>query len=393
MYAREGHDNLDSSQGVASVIRPSFFFEQLQASGITFFAGVPDSLLEEFCSYAGEQVPKHHHVIAANEGGAVAIACGHYLASGEMALVYLQNSGLGNALNPLLSLADRDVYGLPLLLLVGWRGAPGLEEQPQHCKQGRVTIPLLEAAEIQYQVAETDEKKVAGQVRELVRIARQRSEPVALVMPKDAFSLNQPVPSPSTAYKMDRENALKLVLRCSRAGEDVIISTTGRISRELYELREREGAGHAADFLSIGSMGHASQIALGVALARPDRRVLCLDGDGAMIMHLGSLVVTGQEKPKNFRHIVFNNGMHESVGGQPTAGFSCSLADIAAAAGYIDTHLVTTEEGLSELLPVFCDKPGPSLLEIRIKPGARDDLGRPKNSPVELRDLFMKYLA
>ena len=347
------------------------FVGQINESGVTFFTGVPDSLLKSFCAYVTDNCGENH-VIAANEGGAVGLAAGHYLATGRPALVYMQNSGQGNAVNPLCSLADPDVYSIPIVLLVGWRGEPDVKDEPQHMKQGKVTVSLFETLGIPTDVLPNEEVAALELTRKMVEQAKAESRPVALIVRKGLFAeykLQNKKPDIAT---LPREQAIEGVLR-TLPKDAVIVSTTGMISREVYEIRERLGQGHERDFLTVGSMGHASMIALGIAKAQPDRKVYCLDGDGASIMQMGNMAIVGQSGCSNLTHIVFNNAAHDSVGGQPTVGGSIDLPAVAASCGY-------NREG------------SPTFKEIKVAKGARKDLGRPKEPPLVNKALYMKTL-
>ncbi len=375
-----------------SRITPEQFYGWLTERGVEFFTGVPDSLLKNFCAYVTDNAGDRH-VIAANEGGAVALACGYHLATGGVPVVYLQNSGQGNTINPLLSLADPEVYGIPLILIIGWRGQPGGNDEPQHVKQGKVTLGLMEAMGIPTRLLPKDPDSAQTCVAELLSLARETSAPVAMVVEKgtfDAYTLQQP--DEANGYVLSREEAIE----CIAAGLrdfDVIVSTTGKASRELYDYRQRAGGSRGQEFLTVGSMGHASQIALGVALARPDRQVVCIDGDGAMIMHLGSTAIIGTHAGPNYKHIVLNNGAHESVGGQPTVGFRVSFPAIAEACGYRRTWQATTADEVRSRVRALLETDGPALLEVRVGKGARADLGRPRSTPQENKAAFMKFLG
>lgn len=354
------------------MIEVSNFVSFLTANGVDFFCGVPDSLLKNFCAYVTDHCADAH-MIAANEGGAVALAAGHYLATGKLACVYMQNSGQGNAVNPLCSLVDPDVYSIPMVLLVGWRGEPGVHDEPQHVKQGKVTITLFETLGIPTEVLPDDEFAARGLVEKTLKRAREESRPVALVVRKGLFAdYRLQNKKPDIADKK-REMVIEELL--GKLPEDaVIVSTTGMISRELYETRNRRGEGHARDFLTVGSMGHASMIALGIAKAQPNRPVICLDGDGASIMQMGNMAIVGKSGCTNLTHVILNNAAHDSVGGQPTVGGEIDLPSIANAMGYNTIN-------------------GPIFREIRVAKGARKDLGRPKEPPQANKALFMETLA
>ncbi|GMV42677.1 MAG: phosphonopyruvate decarboxylase [Myxococcales bacterium] len=370
------------------MIHPGDFFSALEARGVSFFTGVPDSLLKDLCAYVTDHAPAERHVIAANEGGAVGLAAGHHLATGRVPVVYMQNSGLGNTVNPVTSLADPEVYGIPMLLIVGWRGEPGVKDEPQHVKMGRITPDVVTALGVEQAVLPDTMDEALPVLERALSWARERSAPFALLVRKGTFAKYKLQSAAPDVYPMTREHAIGLVATALPA-DTLIVSTTGMPSRELFEQRELRGEPHDGDFLTVGSMGHTSQIALGVALERPERTVVCLDGDGAVLMHMGSLGMVGTLAPRNYRHIVVNNGAHDSVGGQPTVAFQVDLCAVAAACGYASTVRVSSEEELRDVLPGFVAGDGPGFLEIRVCKGARSDLGRPTMTPRELKERFM----
>ena len=330
---------------------------------------MPDSLLKNLCAYITDNIARENNIIAANEGNAVGLAAGYHLATGKVGCVYMQNSGEGNIVNPLLSLMDADVYQMPLLLIVGWRGEPGVHDEPQHVKQGKVTLPLLETMGVPYAVLDEN---------------WQNQVTLAL----------KTIQSANAVYVLSREEAIKIVVNKLR-DDDIIVSTTGMISRELFEYREAKKQGHAHDFLTVGSMGHASQIALGIALQKPNRRVIVFDGDGAMLMHMGGMAIIGDYNPKNLVHIVFNNGAHDSVGGQPTVGQKIDVEAIAKAIGYKDVVSADSQESLilamNHVNHAVID--GVSLINVNVHKGNRKDLGRPTTTPQQNKEALMKELA
>jgi len=366
------------------------FFQQLIENNIDFFAGVPDSLLKNICAYITANSPKNKHIITANEGAAVALGAGYHLATGRIPLIYMQNSGIGNAVNPLMSLADKEVYSIPMILLIGWRGEPGVKDEPQHIKQGRVTTTMLDSMEIPYFTIDdnSDYKKI---IKDSVRIALVSSSPVALLVRKNAFSSFSLKSESEVESELTREHALDQILRFIPENS-VIVSTTGMLSRELFELREKYNQSHRSDFLTVGSMGHTSQIAMGIALAKPERQVFCLDGDGSAIMHLGSYAIAGSLNFKNLKIIVFNNGAHDSVGGQPTIGNFLDFPKIANAVGLNSFNSVESEQQIEQIMPSFINAEHSSFLEIKIRKGARKDLGRPTSSPIQNKEIFQKFL-
>ncbi|MCR5270171.1 MAG: phosphonopyruvate decarboxylase [Prevotella sp.] len=362
-------------------------YEALIASGIDMFTGVPDSLLKNICAYITDTAPREKHIIAANEGNAVGIAAGHYLATGKPALVYMQNSGLGNTVNPLLSLADEKVYSIPMVLMIGWRGEPGVHDEPQHVKQGEVTLALLDAMQIPYIILED-----ASQIKAQVELSLERKAPTAIVIRKGTFGSYKLKNARSNNNPLSREDAMKLVVDHLK-DSDVIVSTTGKLSRELFEYREAKQQGHGHDFLTVGSMGHSSSIALGIALEKPNRRVFCFDGDGAFIMHTGALGIVASMNPRNYFHILFNNDAHESVGGQPTIGYELDAVTMAKASGYKQALRATTREEMIAALQQLETTEGPVLLELRVKIDSREDLGRPTTTPIQNKEAFMEELG
>ena len=392
------------------------FVGGLKAAGVDFFTGVPDSLLKSFCAYVTDTCGERH-VVAANEGGAVGLAAGHYLATGCPALVYMQNSGQGNAINPLCSLADPDVYSIPMVLLVGWRGEPGVKDEPQHVKQGKVTVSLFETLDIPTEVLPDDESAALELTRKMVERAKAESRPVALIVRKGLFAECKLQNKKPDVASLKREDAIEGVLR-ALPDDSVVVSTTGMISREVYETRERLGQDHSRDFLTVGSMGHAIMIALGIARAQPSRRVYCLDGDGASIMHLGNMAIAGQSGCANLTHIVLNNAAHDSVGGQPTVGGDIDFERVAEELGYnvlqspqdqyvnrdgigVDevaagmSWLVTTEEQSKQCKLDYYDEllKKPNFILFKVAKGVRKDLGRPKEPPQVNKALYMKMLG
>lgn len=373
------------------MLSPRIFIESLASKGVDFFAGVPDSLLKNVCAYISDTIDSRHNIIAANEGAAVGLAAGHYLATGNIPCVYMQNSGEGNAINPLASLTDREVYNIPVLLVIGWRGEPGVHDEPQHVKQGKVTIPLLDAMGIRNEILSRQEDGFREQLERAMRYMTESGEAFALIVRKDTFEPYTPQRKETNEYPLSREEAIQRVAE-ALGPKDIVVSTTGMISRELFEYREIRGDGHGRDFLTVGSMGHASQIALGIALEKTDRKVWCFDGDGAALMHLGSMAIIAGSAPENYIHVIFNNGAHDSVGGQPTVGLKVSFTAIAKAAGYKEATLATTAEELDSALKAIMDYDGPALLEVRVHRGNRKDLGRPTTTPTQNKNSLMAFL-
>lgn len=366
-------------------------YELLLLHSADFFTGVPDSLLKDLCAYITDYAPREKNIIAANEGCAVGIAAGYHMATGKIPVVYMQNSGIGNAVNPLLSLMDEKVYRLPVLLIVGWRGEPGVKDEPQHKKQGEVTPDLLQAMQIPYVVLDREEESALQQTEKMLSLVKRESVPGVLLVRKDTFASYRLQYQLPEHYPLSREAALQTLVSCLKE-EDIVVSTTGKLSRELFEYRESCGEGHARDFLTVGSMGHSSSIALGIALQKTGRNVFCLDGDGAFIMHMGALTNIGTLAPPNYCHVVFNNGVHESVGGQPTVAFQIDIPAIAKACGYKKVISINTEEEIKKVFTGLKETEGPVFVEIKVKVASRKDLGRPTTTPLENKKDFMDNL-
>lgn len=373
------------------MLSTQYFIESLRKNYVDFFTGVPDSLLKDFCACLRENVARDNNIIAANEGNAIGLATGYYLATNKIPVVYMQNSGLGNCVNPLMSLTATEVYNIPMILLIGWRGEPGVKDEPQHIKQGKVTLPLLEAMGIKYAILSKNEYQFDNQLHDALNYIRESHDVFAFIVQKNTFEDYKPQPKNDYIYPMSREKAIRIVASLLQS-EDVVVSTTGMISRELYEYRETIGGVHDHDFLTVGAMGHASQIALGIALQYKDRNVYCFDGDGAMLMHMGALAITGNLHPVNYKHIVFNNGAHDSVGGQPTVCLGMDITGVAVSCGYKNIHTVSEEQDLKNVFLQMAEEDGPCFLEIKVSKGARKDLGRPAVSPIDNKKAFMKFL-
>ena len=360
--------------------------------GSDFYTGVPDSQLKALCNYLMNTygIDKKHHIIAANEGNCTALAAGYHLATGKVPVIYMQNSGEGNIINPVASLMNDKVYAIPAVFIVGWRGEPGIHDEPQHIYQGEVTVKLLEDMDIAAFIIGKD--TTDEEVEEAMKGFRDilaKGKDVAFVIRKGAISYDEKV-----EYKNNNDMVREEIIRhiAEATGEDPIISTTGKASRELFEIREAKGQSHKYDFLTVGSMGHASSIALGVAINKPDTKVWCIDGDGAALMHMGAMAVIGANAPENLVHIVINNSAHETVGGMPTVAGNANLPVIALACGYKKAASVDSFEALDAALKEAKASHELFFLEVKCSIGARDDLGRPTTTALENKENFMGYL-
>lgn len=374
------------------MISPKKYLSVFIDGGINFFTGVPDSALKYFASFADDNLHTENHVITSNEGAAVALATGYHLATNKVPVVYMQNSGLGNAVNPLVSLVSKEVYKIPVILIIGWRGDPAVKDEPQHILQGKITLQMLELMDIPYIVLEDDEHVSISLTKKLIDTTKKTEMTHAIVVKRNLFSPYKSKSKTVDNFQMSREDAMKIVVE-NLNKNDVIVATTGKLSRELFEYRESLGQNHESDFLTVGSMGHASMIALGIARELKNQNVYCFDGDGAVLMHAGSLSNIGKSGLKNYKHIVFNNGAHESVGGQRTLAFDVNLSMFAKANGYPNVGSVSKEDELKEALIGLKVNKKLSFLEIKVKMNSRQDLGRPTTSPFENKIGFMNKLA
>ena len=375
------------------MISPKYFYDSLIANGTDFFAGVPDSLLKNFCAYITDNAPADKHIISANEGSATALATGYHFATGKIPLIYMQNSGEGNMINPLLSIVDPDVYSVPMMIVIGWRGEPGVHDEPQHIKQGKVTCDLLDAMKIPYSVLGADNcnKCLDKALAKAYEYIKANNAPYALVIKKGTFEDYTLQNNVTVDADMSREEAIEKIM-LSAPETAAFVSTTGMASRELYELRDKHGQGHSRDFLTVGGMGHASQIALSIAMQKKDRTIYCIDGDGASIMQMGGMATIGTRNPSNMVHIVLNNGAHDSVGGQPTVGRQIDLCGIAKACGYENVVKASTKEELDAILKDKNTFDKLTFIEVLVRKGARKDLGRPKTTPQENKKAMMEFL-
>lgn len=369
----------------------SDFMDILGELDSSFFTGVPDSLLAPFCNYLMENYGiSNRHIIGVNEGNCVALAAGYHLSTGKVPTVYMQNSGIGNAINPIASLLNDKVYAIPCIFIVGWRGEPGTHDEPQHVFQGEITISLLRALDIECVIL--DKNSTKEQLKEKLSILKQRllsGKSIAFVVKKGALE------NPSDTiyrnnYVMNREEIIRRVVEI--AGEDIIVSTTGKASRELFEIRERKGQAHKYDFLTVGSMGHSSSIALEIAKNKHGRKIWCIDGDGAALMHMGAMAIIGVNSPDNLVHIVLNNCAHETVGGLPTVGEKINLVQIALGCGYPQAYCVTDEVELNKILQIAKISKNLMFIEIKTALGSREDLGRPTSTAIDNKIEFMDYL-
>lgn len=367
------------------MINTKDFYNLLIDYNFDFFTGVPDSLLKEFCLCIND-LSKGNHIITANEGNAVAIASGYNITTLKYGVVYMQNSGLGNIVNPLLSLVDEKVYNIPMLFIIGYRGEPNVKDEPQHIKQGELTLPLLETLGVKYLILNKDYQK---QIKYCYDYIKQTNKPIALVVKKESFSKYEKNLDNNNKNTLSREEALNIIID-NLEQNDFIVSTTGKTSREIFEIREKNNTNHSNDFLTVGSMGHTSSLALGISL-NTDKNIFCIDGDGSFIMHMGGLAVAIQNAKDNFKYILINNGCHESVGGQPTIAYNISIEKILLGFGFKKVYIVNEANELVSALNKQ-KKKGKLAIIINTNDKSRKDLGRPTTTPIYNKEQFQKKI-
>jgi phosphonopyruvate decarboxylase len=369
------------------MIHPERLYNFFQEKGIHFFTGVPDSLLKHFLKYINDHASQANHIITANEGLAIGLASGYHFRTGKIPLVYLQNSGLGNTINPLTSLADKEMYSVPMLLLIGWRGKPGTKDEPQHKKMGKILLYMLTILDIPFYILDTEEESSFKKISEAIELATNEKMPVVLIAAEEIFE-KYSGSAESDKFSLVREDVIKKIIAVAK-GDEQVICTTGKIGREFYEQNKLVGNKISKYFLSVGAMGHANHIALGV---QGNEKTIMLDGDGALLMHLGSLATIAKQTKENFIHIVINNGSHESVGGQPTGAFDIDCCAVAKACGYKKAFCITNEDELNNWLQNHFTDPALQFVEIKTNRFSRADLGRPSGNPTEWKENFMNAI-
>lgn len=371
-------------------MKVELFVNEIKALGITTIAGVPDSALQPFCNYLNGEQKEFRHFVPANEGAAVGLAIGEYLASGKPTCVYMQNSGIGNIVNPITSLANEAVYDIPILFVVGWRGEPGKKDEPQHRFMGEITGELLDVLHIKNRVISNQMSE--KEVRDIFLEAKQQLEnqkQFAIIVKRDALQLGTSN-SYKNSFSLKREEAISEIID-SLSKEDVIVSTTGKISREVYEQCDKIIGHHKQAFLTVGGMGHAGMIAFGIAQQAHEKKVFCIEGDGAILMHMGELAFLAKQAPINYVHICLNNEAHESVGGMPTGAVGEDFFSLARDCGYKYVVCVNNSKELKKELMKIKEMDGPVFIEVKVSMESRKDLGRPKESAIENRNNFMEY--
>jgi len=371
------------------MLKGSQLIKLLVKEDLNFITGIPCSILKSFLTHLNK-VKKIKHILATNEGEASALAVGYYLATKKIPIIYMQNSGLANSVNPLISLLDKEVYSIPALLLISWRGQPNRKDEPEHIKMGRITLELLKLLGIPYLLLSSDETKAAQEIKRAKQYLKKNNSPTAIIIRKGILAYSQSKKE-KNIYSLTREGAIKIIVDNLKDNR-LIISTTGKTSRELFEYRENKNQNHQTDFYMVGSMGCVAAIALGIALEKPKKRIFVFDGDGAVLMKMGTLATVGYHLPKNFYHIIFDNRAYDSTGGQSTISNSVSFDKVASACGYKSVKTVSTKKELINSIRKIELQKSPHLFVIKVKKGSRDDLTRPTEMPWQNKVAFMKFL-
>lgn len=371
------------------MIETKEIYDYMISKNLDFFVGVPDSLLKDICSCIKENTPSTNNIIAANEGNAVGIAAGYHLSTGKIGTVYMQNSGIGNAVNPILSLIDEEVYKVPMLFIVGWRGEPGTKDEPQHVKQGKVTTDLFKAMKIEYLILNAENDEYKAQIDYATKYMLDNNKPIAIIVKKNSFT-EYKFKKEKNDYTLTREKALSIIID-NITEKDMVVSTTGKTSREIFEIRENRNEPHSNDFLTVGSMGHTSSIALGMSIGT-NKNVYCIDGDGSFLMHMGGLAIASKNAKPNFKYILINNGAHESVGGQPTIAFDIDIENIIKAFRFDEVYIASSEEEIQKGMLEIKNTDKKYAMIINVKQGSREDLGRPTISPEDNKKDIMNKI-
>ena len=356
----------------------------LKRNKSTFFTGVPDSVLKEL-SYTLQNKDKKEHIIATNEGTAVSIGIGHYLSTKEVPCVYMQNSGLSNALNPLLSIAHEKVYAIPLILIIGWRGSPRIKDEPQHNVKGKITESILKLLNIKYTILRSinDLDKFEKQIK----FSKKKNSIVACLIEQGTLEKIDRIKKNSDFYKLNKELFLKTLLQ-SLDKNTKVISSTGYNSRELMHIRSKYKIIKTKDFYMVGGMGHTSSVALGYSLTSK-KKIICIDGDGSFLMHLGAIKTAGTFANKNFKYILLNNNSHDSVGGQNTYANNINFEKLSKSLGFKKFYSIKNDKNLKKTIKTFLSDDTLSFLEVKVSNSKIKNLPRPTDL-IKIKNEFMK---
>lgn len=388
-YFRDHTSPMDETE--RDFLPPNVFYNQLTARGFDFFTGVPDSLLTDFIQYVGDHHPAEKYINAANEGTAVGLAAGWHLATKRFPVVMIQNSGIGNVINPLLSLVDPRVYKIPMLFLIAWRGEPGKKDEPQHIVQGGIMSSLLADLGVTSEVLPGYDEGAEAALDLAHFHLRTKGSPFAFLVRRKTFLTYTSTKETTQKHSLSREDAIHVMLE--HIGKfDSLISGAGVSSRELIEIREKKGILFNQDFYCLGAKGHSSSIAMGIALAKPSKMIYVLDSDGSFFMHMGAAAQIGSRKIPNLRHIILNNHVHETSGGVPSVGDTVDFVKLAEGCGYVYSASASTKEEVIKHLENMKTIQGSGLLEIKIRSFSKLDTRPPKIGPKENKENFMDFL-
>jgi phosphonopyruvate decarboxylase len=363
---------------------PRGLVDVLVSCGVRFATGVPDSLLAPLCDQVDDR-RSIQHIIAASEGSALALGGGHYLATGQRPLIYMQNSGLPNAINPYLSMCHPSAYAIPSIWVIGWRGEPGVPDEPQHRAIGAATEGLLALLNVPVFMLRSGDADELDRLEAWMQDREQGT--VAVLVSARAVDADRRAPRRLEARPLKRREVLEHLVT-GLDEEDTIFAGIGHVGRELLAVRGGAPTEFAGDLLCVGGMGHASQFALGFALARPERRVWCLDGDGAFTMHMGACSWLTRHPEQRFIHVLFDNGVHASVGGQPVCGQAVDFGRIAGALGYQHIERVSTLPAAQAALDQARARRAPTFLWCMVDERSASGLPRPRLELAARRELF-----
>ena len=364
------------------MIKVDALINLLKKNNTNFFTGVPDSVLKELSSYLKN---KRNHIIATNEGAAVSIGIGHYLSTKKIPCIYMQNSGLSNALNPLISIAHKKVYSIPLILVIGWRGSPRIKDEPQHNVKGKITQQLLKLLNIKYTVLKSN--KDFAKFDKQIKYAKKSKSIVACLIERGTLQKIIKSNSKKDFYNLDKEFFLKKLLE-ELPSKSKVIASTGYNSRELMYLRKKFNFNNSKDFYMVGGMGHTSSVALGFSLSSKNK-TFCIDGDGSFLMHLGSIMTAGNFANKNFKYILLNNNTHDSVGGQSTNADNIDFDRLSKSLGFKKFYSIKKKQNLRKIIKNFIKINSPSFLEVKVTNSKIKKLPRPDDL-IKIKNQFMK---
>ena len=356
----------------------------LKKNDINFFTGIPDSILIELSRFL-QNKNKRKHIRATSEGSAISIGIGHYLSTKQVPCIYMQNSGLSNALNPLISITSKKVYNIPLVLIIGWRGSPRVKDEPQHNVKGKITESILKLLNIKYTIVRSGND--LSQFNKIVKNAKKNNNIAACLIEQGTIKKIKKTYNKKNFYKLNKELFLKTLLETLEKNSKVI-SSTGYNSRELMYLRNKYKLINTKDFYMVGGMGHTASVALGYSLSTK-KKTICIDGDGSFLMHLGSIKTAGTFANNNFKYILLNNNSHDSVGGQNTYANNIDFEKLSKSLGFKKFYKIKNNKNLKQNIKRFLKGNNLNFLEVKITNSKIKNLPRP-NDLIKIKNLFMK---